>query len=806
MGNSKVNGDNSLINIIDDNISHGVKKGVLHLSTNGINTLYNGKKLVNFSSYSYLGLEHHPKLKDATIKAVEEYGTQFGYSRAFVSVDLYDELESKLEHIFDAPVVLAPSTTLAHQAVMPVLMSDKDTVLIDQYAHASMHFTIKNIKESNVPVELIRHNNIEKIEDRIKQLKQTQRRIWYVCDGVYSMYGDFAPVKELEDLMNKYPNFYVYFDDAHGLSWIGKRGRGYVLNQINMHDQMVVVTSLNKAFAASGGAVILPNNEWKRKIRTCGGPMIFSTPIQPPMLAAGIASANMHLDSDFDILQNELTNNINYLVNQLDKHNLPDISESDSPIFYLPTSYPKVSYNLTKRMMTEGFYLTPALFPAVSMRRAGIRYCVNAKNTTTQIKDLVQGLSYHYEKAVNEEEVNFNKIFDFFKIEQKVTNEVKKSYESLSCITYSTIEDIDESVWNNSIGKNGAFDWHTMLTYEKTFRGHKAKQDNWEFYYIMITNQNDEVELATVITKCWCKDDLFKPARVSRELENLRKTDEYLLCSETLMMGTMLTEGSHLYQKDKSNKQPISMLLDTLNELQNQLDLNSIYLRDFDADNTVLSDLFIDNGFIKIEIPEPTNVLECDNWETVEAYLASMPKKKRKEIKSHALNYEHKYKVDVKDSLSDDELKYFFKLYKNVKRNSFLLNTFDLPFKFFEEANASSKWEFIVLTLNDDEYHQSDQKLPVSIVLCNKSVDNYIPQIIGLNYKYLYSHKIYRQSILQIVKRGITLKSQKIYFGITATIEKKRFGAKQIDKTVFVQVKDTFNMDVLKLESYMEIA
>src|SRR5262245_45744049 len=98
-----------------------------------------GRRLLNFGSCSYLGLEQRPELKEGAIRAVERFGTQFSYSRAYLELPLYRQLEEALTEMTGGHVLVAPSTTLGHIAALPVLTEAGDAVIIDQFAHASLH-------------------------------------------------------------------------------------------------------------------------------------------------------------------------------------------------------------------------------------------------------------------------------------------------------------------------------------------------------------------------------------------------------------------------------------------------------------------------------------------------------------------------------------------------------------------------------------------------------------------------------------------------------------------------------------------
>jgi 7-keto-8-aminopelargonate synthetase-like enzyme len=167
----------------------------------------NGRMLRNFGTCSYLGFDQRPELRQAAIAAVEEYGTQFSISRAYLECALYQELECNLEKMTGRPMLVAPSTTLAHMASLPVIVRDDDAVIIDQFGHASLHASTELLRD--VPVHLVRHSRIDQIEDLIHKLSLGHENIWLVADGLYSMFGDFAPFAELSALLERWPQLHL---------------------------------------------------------------------------------------------------------------------------------------------------------------------------------------------------------------------------------------------------------------------------------------------------------------------------------------------------------------------------------------------------------------------------------------------------------------------------------------------------------------------------------------------------------------------------------------------------------------------
>ncbi|WP_036251697.1 aminotransferase class I/II-fold pyridoxal phosphate-dependent enzyme [Methylobacter sp. BBA5.1] len=387
----------SWVTAFDEIISAGVNHGLAQHTTedafyNGRTICLNDRHLINFALCSYLGLELDKRLRQGTIDAVTRFGTQFAISRTYLSATPYGDLESMLEELFGGHVLVTPTTTLGHIAALPVLIQKGDVILLDQMVHNSVQTAAKLVQAQGVPVEVLPHGNLEILEERINELSSEYHHIWYLTDGVYSMFGDLAPVDALGKLLQRYEQLHLYFDDAHGMSWTGKHGRGYVLDQMPVRERMVVATSLCKAFSAAGGALVFPTAQMHRQVKNCGGPMIFSGPIQPPMLGAALASARIHLSPEIERLQKEIKDRITLCNLLFKEYNLPLAISSQSPIFYIKFGHPHIAAHMVKRLQDEGFYTNHAVYPAVSLRKSGIRFTLTRHLSAEDI--------HHFVKAV----------------------------------------------------------------------------------------------------------------------------------------------------------------------------------------------------------------------------------------------------------------------------------------------------------------------------------------------------------------------------------------------------------------------
>lgn len=409
------------IDVINKVVQKGAKLGVGHIVTqdrqlNGRSVKVNNEALVNLASCSYLGLEIDPRLKAAAIDAVQRYGAQFSSSRSFISIGLYEELEDLMSQLFGYPTVMAPTTTLGHMANMPILIGPKDAVILDHQVHASVQNGVKLVKATGTKIEIIRHSRMDHLEDRIKKLIPHHQKIWYMADGIYSMFGDCAPAKELYELMNRYEQFHVYFDDAHGMSWTGKNGVGHVLGQIPYHPQMVLITSLTKSFGTQGGAMVFYNDEMKSLVKNCGSTLMFSSPIVPSTLGASIASAKIHLSEELPVLQGELQQRMDYFVDVAQQLELPVVgTESNSPIFFIGVGTPDIGYKLAQRLISAGFFASVAVYPSVPYNNTGLRFTITRHLSYQDIKNVLHVLSVELDAALKEGSYEKEKIFRAFR-------------------------------------------------------------------------------------------------------------------------------------------------------------------------------------------------------------------------------------------------------------------------------------------------------------------------------------------------------------------------------------------------------
>lgn len=402
-----------------DIVNNAIEQEIAHLtmetqSFDGNNIQYKGENLTGFVFCDYLGLSADIRLKDAAKEAVDKYGVFTSVSRTYLKLGIYDEAEKLMSDIFGKPVILSTRTSLGHLAALPVITGKDDAILLDHYVHTSVRNSAEMIRGYGNHVETIRHNHIEQLEEKIKSLKKHYRRIWYLADGVYSMHGDTLPFEEIQELLDTYEQFYIYVDDAHGMSWAGIHGRGLTLYNMAYHPKMFLITSLAKGFGTGGSALVCPNEDIRDYILFEGPPLVFSGPLTPPSLGAIIASAKIHLSDEIQKKQHQLHNLIEYFIDKAEDHGLPLVAKSGTPIFFIPSGKPDMATEIASNMKNQGYFVTGGVYPAVPMNRSGIRPILSLYHSKDDIEGFIGALRMELDKALDKRGLMMEDILKYY--------------------------------------------------------------------------------------------------------------------------------------------------------------------------------------------------------------------------------------------------------------------------------------------------------------------------------------------------------------------------------------------------------
>jgi predicted N-acyltransferase len=243
---------------------------------------------------------------------------------------------------------------------------------------------------------------------------------------------------------------------------------------------------------------------------------------------------------------------------------------------------------------------------------------------------------------------------------------------------------------------------------------------------------------------------------------------------------------------DRSNKdwrRAFVYLLNAVKKVAEKEETNLLLLRDFKSDDLEIHDFLTEQGFLKTAIPN-NHTITPSNFDNIDDFLGKLNHSQRQYIKQKALRNESLFKVSILNKCCGEEIEIYKTLFENVRRRNYEINTFALPDKFLEELNSYPNWEIIQLQLSDKT---------VAAMLCFKNRGKYFPIFVGLDYQYLNNFNIYAQILWQTIKRAIQLKSNIIQLGLTASQNKRKFGAVTTQQVVYAQLKDNLNANIISL-------
>jgi 8-amino-7-oxononanoate synthase len=255
----------------------------------GIYAERNGRHLLSFSCNDYLNLTQHPALIAAAIEATKRHGVGAGASRLVTgNHPLYAELESRLARLkaTEASCVFG-SGYLANTGIIPSLAGPDDLILVDELSHACLN---AGAKLSGANVHHYRHCDVEHAEALMAAHRADHPRALLVTDGVFSMDGDLAPLRELSQVAERF-DAWLLADDAHGLGVVGG-GRGSAFANGKAVNVPLQMGTLSKAIGAYGG-YLCASKAVIDLMRTRARTFIYSTGLPPPVVAAAIAAIDL---------------------------------------------------------------------------------------------------------------------------------------------------------------------------------------------------------------------------------------------------------------------------------------------------------------------------------------------------------------------------------------------------------------------------------------------------------------------------------------------------------------------------------
>src|SRR5438093_7236884 len=358
-------------------------------------TNVDGREVISLSSNDYLGLTHHPRLRDAALKAVAEFGVGSGAVRTIAgTMTLHEALESELADFKGTEAVLTfQSGFTANTGVIPTITGESDLIVSDALNHASI---IDGMRLSKAPRKIYPHKDVA----ALRELLQTAaadgrpdgagpyRLVLVVTDGVFSMDGDIAPLPAIVEAAEEF-GAAVFVDDAHASGVLGRNGRGSV-DHFGLHGRVAIqVGTLSKAVGVLGGYVA-GSQDLRDLLIQRARPFLFSTS-HPPAVAAACSEAIRVMQDEPQLLE-RLWSNTKRFKAELARLGF-DTGRSETPITPVMMGDPDTAGRFSQRLFEEGVFAQPVVFPTVAIDKARIRTIVTAAHSAEQLDQALEAFA-----------------------------------------------------------------------------------------------------------------------------------------------------------------------------------------------------------------------------------------------------------------------------------------------------------------------------------------------------------------------------------------------------------------------------
>jgi 8-amino-7-oxononanoate synthase len=356
----------------------------------GTKVTIEGRELIMAGSNNYLGLAYDQRVQEASIKAIEQYGTSCSGSRFMNgTLELHQELERRIARFIGTEAALCFTTGYqTNLGAISALLGRNEHVITDKYNHASIMdgiFLSLGIQK-NIEVHRFKHNNMEELERILAGIPRDEPKL-IVTDGVFSMEGDIVKLPQVKALADAY-NTGIYLDEAHAIGVLGATGRGTTEHFGDRGLADIIMCTFSKSFGSIGG-FIAGDERILDFIKHTARPMLFTASMPPANIAAAMAS--------LEIIEKEpervhrLQEIGRKMVREFKALGF-DVGTAETPIVPLLIGENEKTFLFWKALFEAGVYVNPVVSPAVPPNRALLRTSYMAIHTDSEL-DMILSVS-----------------------------------------------------------------------------------------------------------------------------------------------------------------------------------------------------------------------------------------------------------------------------------------------------------------------------------------------------------------------------------------------------------------------------
>jgi 8-amino-7-oxononanoate synthase len=347
------------------------------------------RTMIMFASNDYLNLSTDPRVHDAIIRTMKEYGVGAGSSRVGTGFSyIHKQLEEKLAHSFGKEAaILFPTGFDAISSPAMTLLTPNDRVVIDGSSHACI---LEGAHLSGATVRVFAHNDPERLEDALRRSRDKfpEAGLMVIVEGAYSMDGDMAKLPEIVPICKKY-GARLMVDEAHSIGVHGKFGHGAVEHFGLQKDVDLIGGTFSKSLGATGG-FIAADRDVITYLNFISRKIVFSAAL-PPILVAGVSAALDIMESDSS-LREKLWENVNYLAAGMRQIGAR-VGGSETASVPILIHNDGVMFGFTQDLIREGIFTFPVVYPTVPKGRSCFRLALQSQHKRQDLDHTIEVFS-----------------------------------------------------------------------------------------------------------------------------------------------------------------------------------------------------------------------------------------------------------------------------------------------------------------------------------------------------------------------------------------------------------------------------
>jgi glycine C-acetyltransferase len=342
-----------------------------------------GKSVLNMCANNYLGLADHPAVIAAAHEALDRWGYGLSSVRFICGTqEIHKELERGLSAFLGMEdTILYGSCFDANGGLFETLLDAEDAIVSDELNHASI---IDGIRLSKAQRLRYRNGDMGDLERNLKEASGA-RRILIATDGVFSMDGYVAKLRDICDLAEKYRAM-VMVDDSHAVGFMGENGRGTHEHLGVMGRVDILTGTLGKALGGASGGYVSSRREIVDLLRQRSRPYLFSNSVAPPIVATSLKV--LDLIKGTKELRERLFANTRFFREKMTALGFP-ILPGEHPIAPVMFGDAELATQMAERLLERGVYVIGFSFPVVPKGKARIRVQLSAAHSLEDLEGAV---------------------------------------------------------------------------------------------------------------------------------------------------------------------------------------------------------------------------------------------------------------------------------------------------------------------------------------------------------------------------------------------------------------------------------